>query len=365
MKTIPLIFPALFLIAAPLPHLRAADIAAPAKPAAPAAPVVTAKAGDLPVHLKFSDPTKAGTVRLKLAWGHVTVTAADQPDVVVVSNIKSKQQERQQKAPDGLRRLDSEVSYSAAEKDNVITLDFGGDLAGPTMSGADVALTVPRRTSIIISSAFGGNVDVKGVAGDVEVHDMNGKITLDHVSGSALVETMNGKIHASFTKVSSGKPLSFTSMNGPIEVWVPDDTKANVRLRTQNGAIYTDFSDKALVTKTEAASGHFPKVKVKPHPAGTSGDDWRDDVHDAVREATRQGLEAAREALEAAREAAQAAREGVADATGKPVPPMPPFHFSFGSPSGGKVVTGTLNGGGPEIQIATMNGTITLRKLKP
>jgi len=33
--------------------------------------------------------------------------------------------------------------------------------------------------------------------------------------------------------------------------------------------------------------------------------------------------------------------------------------------SGGKVVSGTLNGGGPEIQIATMNGTITLRKMQP
>jgi hypothetical protein len=31
--------------------------------------------------------------------------------------------------------------------------------------------------------------------------------------------------------------------------------------------------------------------------------------------------------------------------------------------SGGKVVSGALNGGGPEIQIATMNGTITLRKM--
>ena len=42
-----------------------------------------------------------------------------------------------------------------------------------------------------------------------------------------------------------------------------------------------------------------------------------------------------------------------------PIPPIPPVLPSI---SGGKVVSGTLNGGGPEIQIATMNGTITLRK---
>jgi hypothetical protein len=30
--------------------------------------------------------------------------------------------------------------------------------------------------------------------------------------------------------------------------------------------------------------------------------------------------------------------------------------------SGGKLVTGTLNGGGPEISVSTMNGDITFRQ---
>ena len=30
--------------------------------------------------------------------------------------------------------------------------------------------------------------------------------------------------------------------------------------------------------------------------------------------------------------------------------------------TGGKIVTGTLKGGGPEIRITTMNGDVTLRK---
>jgi hypothetical protein len=31
--------------------------------------------------------------------------------------------------------------------------------------------------------------------------------------------------------------------------------------------------------------------------------------------------------------------------------------------TGGKLVTGTLNGGGPEISVSTMNGDVTLRKI--
>ena len=39
------------------------------------------------------------------------------------------------------------------------------------------------------------------------------------------------------------------------------------------------------------------------------------------------------------------------------MPPIPPV-------TGGKLVTGTLNGGGPEITVATMNGDVTLRQIE-
>ena len=60
----------------------------------------------------------------------------------------------------------------------------------------------------------------------------------------------------------------------------------------------------------------------------------------------------------AAREAADAVREGLAEAhveISGGVPPLPPM-------TGGKVVTGTLNGGGTQIQAATLSGDIVLKK---
>jgi len=43
--------------------------------------------------------------------------------------------------------------------------------------------------------------------------------------------------------------------------------------------------------------------------------------------------------------------------------PMPP-KIAVPTITGGKLVTGTLNGGGPEISVATMNGDVVLRKLE-
>jgi hypothetical protein len=42
---------------------------------------------------------------------------------------------------------------------------------------------------------------------------------------------------------------------------------------------------------------------------------------------------------------------------GAALPPLPPI-------TGGKLVTGTLNGGGIDIKVSTMNGEITLRQTK-
>jgi hypothetical protein len=332
--------------------------AASSAPVAPApAPAVSGEDNDenknlSPTSLKFSDPAKPGRLRLHIMWGDVTVTGTDAPEVTIVSNVKNKAVA--EKRSDGLRRLDSEITYTATEKDNVITIDLAGDSSSPAANGATLAITIPRSTSIVVENSLGGDVVVRNLVGDAEIRSVNGEVSLDKISGSALVETMNGEIHATFDKVSEGKPLSFTSMNGEIDVHIPADTKANVRLRTQNGSVLTDFDEKALVTKTEAARGRFSKhAHLAPRAPGQPSDetDWHNEVRDAVREA--------------AREATEAAREGLAEAHGAPIPPIPPLPPSLPSPSGGKIVSGTLNGGGPEIQIATMNGTITLRKTQP
>jgi len=65
----------------------------------------------------------------------------------------------------------------------------------------------------------------------------------------------------------------------------------------------------------------------------------------------------ARDALHMASDEIRAHKLSGGEAPFTPLPPLPPM-------TGGKIISGTLNGGGPEIQIATMNGDVTLRKLE-
>lgn len=345
-------------------------------------------AGPETATLKFSDPTKPGTLKITVSHGDIRVRGTDDTEIHVKSDA---QPITSAPRADGLRVISSSSSFTFTEKDNVALLDYGRDDWGG--SSADFTITVPRSTSVVIASNLGSDVHVIDVNGDVDVNSLNGDVVLEGLGGGASVATMNGEIKASFAQqLQANKPISFSSMNGQIVVRVPADAKANVRLRSQNGSILTDFDDTALVTKTEIVKStrsshnsalHAPVAPVPatpPTPAvapaapgappappapALAGDDKPDAVvvdaesREAMRQAAR---EAARASAEAGRAIAEAVRAGVQVAHNAMVDAG--VRISMAPLTGGKLVSGTLNGGGPEIIITTMNGDVTLRKLK-
>ncbi|ACB73871.1 DUF4097 family beta strand repeat-containing protein [Opitutus terrae] len=300
--------------------------------------------------IKFSNPSQPGTLKLSVTNGDIDIRGTDAAEISIRTSVKQHQERRK----DGMRVLSSSSSYTLVEKDNVVTLNYGS--GGWHGASGDFTIEVPRTTKIVVTNAMGGDVKVHEIGGDIEIKSLNGEVKLDDISGGALVETMNGEIHVTMKALAADKPLSFTSMNGEVRLRVPADAKANVRLRSQNGAILTDFDEKELVTTTAS----LRKRDGGRNSGPTS--EMNAEISAAVRDAVRVGVEATREAARAAREAMREAREEMGnDDDGDiaiPVPPMPPLPPM----TGGKIVTGTLNGGGPEILVSTMNGDVTLQK---
>jgi hypothetical protein len=350
--------------------------------------------------IKFSDPAKPGTVKISIGRGDLTVQGADTNEVTIKSESRAVTNNRRK---DGMRVISASSSYALGEKDNVVTLDATANDWGK--GSGNFTLTVPRNTTILVQNAWGGDFKASSISGDIELNAMHGEIRLDDVSGGVVVGTMNGEIRANIRELREGKPLSFTSMNGEITLRLPESAKANVRVRTQNGVVLTDFDEGTLVTKTEAS----PRGAVSfRNTRGLSSDE-----QNAIREATRASADAVRAALEAvkqglesskleseeakqrledakrqlsqidserrdeekkAREMARSGNTAPPAPPAKPaapsktvtigmVPPVPPVKIAIPTISGGKLVTGTLNGGGPEISISTMNGDVTIRKL--
>ena len=297
--------------------------------------------GTTVTRIKFSDPAKPGTLNATLPWADLRVTGTDGDEIVVTSTLNEKG--KAESRPDGLRRLDEEVTFALTEKDNTATLQIVGGNAWASQ-GAEFKITVPRRTALVLHTEAGGDLLVENVEGDNEISSMNGEVVLRDIGSSAVVNTMNGEINASF-KTAPAKPVSLSSMNGAISVRLPAETKANLHLRSHNGAILTDFPDTVLKTTAENKGHGGPEAP---------GSDEAD-LETMVKEAAKMGQDAARMAAEAVQDAGLASR-----APRPPRPPRPPRIPSFG----GKSVIGTLNGGGVDIQLASMNGSITVRQAK-
>ncbi|MGH9661394.1 MAG: hypothetical protein ACRD96_22800, partial [Bryobacteraceae bacterium] len=105
------------------------------------------------------------------------------------------------------------------------------------------------------------------VQGDIEVNHLNGPVTLTGISGSAVAHSLNGKVLVTFNQVEAKKAMSFSSLNGAIDVTLPADVRANVRMETQHSEIFTDFDIQMQASKpaqaVEDARGKGGRYRVK------------------------------------------------------------------------------------------------------
>lgn len=180
--------------------------------------------------------SKPRQVNITAHNGPVTVKAYSGNDLAVEpcgSHARSENR-RSGTVPPGMHRLnlvgrDVEVE----EVDNVFTVRGSGSLEC-------VSLSVPTQSSVKVE-AHNGAVTIEGVHGDIEVDSHNGHVTLTNVSGTANVSSRNGVIVASMDRVESTKPTSFSGVNGKIDITLPADLKANLKLKAFQGDIWTDF----------------------------------------------------------------------------------------------------------------------------
>ena len=102
-------------------------------------------------------------------------------------------------------------------------------------------IQVPVRTSLVLSATNDGDIVVDGVDGELELNNTNGAVTATKVSGTVIAHALNDDVKVTMTRTGT-KPMSFTSLNGDIDVVLPADIKANVRLQMGNGEVYSDFA---------------------------------------------------------------------------------------------------------------------------
>ena len=178
--------------------------------------------------------SKPRQVNIEAHNGPVTVKTYSGNDLAVEPcGSRTGTPRRSTPPPPGMHRLNLNREVDVQEQDNVFTVRGTGSVDC-------VNLSVPVQTSVKVV-AHNGSVEIDGVHGDIEIDSHNGRAVLSNVSGTANVSTRNGTITASMDRVETGKPSSFSSVNGKIDITLPSALKANLKLKAFQGDIWTDF----------------------------------------------------------------------------------------------------------------------------
>jgi DUF4097 and DUF4098 domain-containing protein YvlB len=188
----------------------------------------------------FSDPSRPGLVKVDVYKGAVTVKGYNGKEVVVEARVRGKmiseKKEVTRKAK-GMKLIQvATTGLEIEEENNVIEIDVESQ-----RHAVDLTIQVPYATSLEIDSYTNGDIIVENIKGDIEVEKYKGELKLSSISGSAVAQTYSGSIVVTFTKVEPGKPMSFSNYSGDIDVTFPADIKATVKMKSNQGDIYSDF----------------------------------------------------------------------------------------------------------------------------
>ena len=105
-------------------------------------------------------------------------------------------------------------------------------------------IQVPKGVTIVYehSSSHGDDVVFKNILGEIESTTNHNDVLLENVTGPITINTVHGDIDGSFTNVNQANPISIVSSHGDIDIGVPENTKANLKIDTSWGEIYSDLN---------------------------------------------------------------------------------------------------------------------------
>ncbi|WP_299625977.1 DUF4097 family beta strand repeat-containing protein [uncultured Tenacibaculum sp.] len=218
------------------------------------------------VKVPLTDASKPGFLKVKILNGSIKVKGTNTKEVLITASLRKEGSYRNKrkivkKKLEGLKQISNTgLDFSVKEYNNAIDVD--SDRNGTT----DFEIEVPKNFSLKLSTYNSGEIYVENINGVMDVSNANGKITLRDISGAVSADALNQDITVNFIKVKPNTPMAFSSLNGDIDITFPKSFKADVRIKSERGDIFTDFDLKSKPVKTKVNrenSGKGYKVKIE------------------------------------------------------------------------------------------------------
>ncbi len=221
------------------------------------------------ITVPLSNPGKPALVEISLMFGSLKVVGYEGKEVIVEATPRDKmlseekgtgfaravrfedqvnralrgvfagekeKAEKKDKAA-GMKRIPIEnTGLTVEEENNTVKVEVES-----WRRAVDLNVRVPYATSLKLEGANLEEISVENVNGEIEVECANGGIKMTNVAGNVVASSTNGDITVVLNRVTPDKPLSFATFSGDIDVTLPADIKATLRIKSTQGEVFTDF----------------------------------------------------------------------------------------------------------------------------
>jgi len=199
-------------------------------------------------NLTLGGPLSARTVVVENVFGSVEVrgVAGDQVRLVAEKTLRAESDAELAKA---LQEVHLDVTEGESGVEIVVDGPFrrgdgsvhfhGREREGYSFSYT-IRVEVPSAAKIDISTVDGGDITVSGMRSGFDVENINGGIEMNGMEGSGKAYALNGGLTVRFARNPEGH-CYFGSLNGRVKVFFQSPLSADLRLKTFNGEVFSDF----------------------------------------------------------------------------------------------------------------------------
>lgn len=123
-----------------------------------------------------------------------------------------------------------------------VRVPSGTDFSFDQISNASGNIELHQIKGKIAAHTASGDIRMADVDGSIDASVASGNITITQVSGSASASTASGNIDATVTQIGGARDMSLSAVSGNVVVRILENLNTSVSLATVSGDIKTDFN---------------------------------------------------------------------------------------------------------------------------
>lgn len=206
------------------------------------------------ITVPLEDSNTQGLLIINHYKGSIEITGYEGSIVIINAKLRYSEDSG---SKDGMKRINSNlIQLAAVEKNREVTVS-----SNSLFKTIDLDIQIPHNFSVKLQKYDYGKISLHNLNGEMEISNINGDIILIDIIGSAVLNTIDGDILVKITEAAEDAPMAFSSIEGNIDLTLPNDINSNVKMKSDRGDIFTDFDidikERGKVSEKSDEDGHY------------------------------------------------------------------------------------------------------------